>query len=274
MNIIGLGKAGCKIATCLERYPQYTCYKIDVGQEGPRCYDFPAYQKSEEYEEKVPNLKPFFKEVTGDILFVMAGGGAISCASLRILEMLQSKNITILYLQPEVSLLNSTQFLRERMVRGILQQYTRSALFQRMYLVSNEALENIIGNVPIVGYFDKLNEILVSTLHMINIFKKSQPVIGKIEIPRDTCRISTFGIFDPKKDKEKLFFPLDMQRDICYIYGVNEEKLKTDGTLFRTITDQVKRKGSETTNVSYAVFQTKYEDDIAYCVVHASFIQP
>ena len=53
MNVIGLGKAGCAMAKCLEKYPQYTCYKIDVGEaQGERCYDFPAYETTEEYEEQ------------------------------------------------------------------------------------------------------------------------------------------------------------------------------------------------------------------------------
>ena len=43
-----------------------------------------------------------------------------------------------------------------------------------------------------------------------------------------------------------------MIRDICYIYGMNKEKLQTDGNLFRTIVNQMKAKVSDTTNVSYA----------------------
>ena len=125
-----------------------------------------------------------------------------------------------------------------------------------------------------MGYFNKLNEVLVSTLHMINIFKNSEPTLGRIETPRDVCRISTFGIFNSDKNEEKMFFPLDSPRDICYIYGVNKEKLQTDGSLFRTITSQIKKRGSETINVSYAIFETSYEEDIAYCVAHASYIQP
>ena len=66
-------------------------------------------------------------------------------------------------------------------MRGVFQQYARSALLKRVFLISNHHLENIIGNVPIVGYFDKLNEILVSTLHMINVFKNSEPILGRIE---------------------------------------------------------------------------------------------
>jgi hypothetical protein len=274
MNIIGLGKAGCAISTYLERHPQYTCYKIDTEQKGERCYNFPVYETTEEYETKTPDLKSFFKGMKGDILFVVAGGGAISCSCLNILQQLNSENVTVMYIQPELDMLNSLQASRERLVRGVLQQYARSGLLKRIYLISNEHLENIIGAVPIIGYFDKLNEILSSTLHMINVFKNSEPTIGRIEDPREVCRISTFGIFDPQKNEEKMFFPLDMRRDICYIYGMNKEKLQTDGSLFRKIVTQMKTKVSDTTNISYAIFPTQYEADICYCEAHASYIQP
>ena len=32
MNIIGLGKAGCKIAELFKEYPQYTVFKIDSDE--------------------------------------------------------------------------------------------------------------------------------------------------------------------------------------------------------------------------------------------------
>jgi len=274
MNIIGLGNAGCKVATCFEKYAQYTVYKIDVDQTGENNYDFPLFKTTEEYEEKTPDLTQFFKGVKGDILFILAGGGAISCACLNILQQLNSKNITILYIQPELELLNTLQSSRETLVRGVLQQYARSGLLERIYLISNRELEKIIGEIPIVGYFNKLNETIVSTLHMIHVFKNDEAIIGGIENPRDVCRISTFGIFDPEKNTEKMFFPLDKLRDICYIYGINNEKLQSDGALFRTIVDHAKQKVSETMAVSYAIFETSYENDITYCLAHASYIQP
>ncbi len=274
MNIIGLGKAGCKITQCFEKYSQYKCYKIDVGLEGERCYNFPFYETTEEYETKLPSLENFLGGLKGETLFILAGGGAISTASLRILEELNHKEVTILYVQPEIELLTGVQVLRERLVRGVLQQYARSAVFKRIYLVSNPELEKIIGEVPIMSYFDKLNEALASTLHMIHVFQKASPVVGKMELPRDVCKISTFGIFDSENDEEKMFFPLDNPRDVCYIYGVNKEKLQNDGTLFRSIVNQMKTKLSKTTNISYAVFETKYKKDISYCIAHASYVQP
>jgi len=274
MNIVGLGNAGCKIAKSFEKYSQYQCYQIDVGIEGDRSYNFPAYETTEEYEAILPCLASFLKPIKGETLFILAGGGAISVSSLRILEKLDHKNVTLLYIQPEIELLTEVQVLRERLVRNVLQQYARSSAFKRLYLVSNLELEKIIGDVPIMSYYDKLNEVLITTLHMIHIFQNSNPVMGKLNEPRDVCKISTFGIFDAAKNEEKIFFPLDMRRDVCYIYGVNEDKLQNDGTLFRSIVNQMKTKVSKTTNVSYAVFQTKYEDDISYCIAHASYIQP
>ena len=32
MNIIGLGKAGCKIAELFKQYPQYTVFKFDSDE--------------------------------------------------------------------------------------------------------------------------------------------------------------------------------------------------------------------------------------------------
>ena len=85
-TIIGLGQAGCNIADKFSQYPQYKVYKIDVDlKKAPRCYSFPKYNTSEEYEKSCPSLKNFFKHVKGEILFITSCG-LISSASLRILE--------------------------------------------------------------------------------------------------------------------------------------------------------------------------------------------
>ena len=273
MNIIGLGHGGCHIAEEFNKYPQYTCYKLDVSEEGPRCWPFPLFKTAEEYEENVPNLKKFFKPIRGEVLFILAGSGAISGATLGILEQLKTHPISVLYVQPELDLLTTKQKMRERMVRGVLQEYARCGLLRRIYLVSNPAIEAIIGDVPIMGYLDKLNETLVSSLHMIHVFQNTKPVVGKMEDPQDVCRISTFGLFDAEKNTEKMFFPLDKPRDICYIYGVNKNKLQTDGNLFRKIVNQMKSKISPQVNISYAVLPTSYEEDMGFCISHASLVQ-
>ena len=274
MNIIGLGKAGCGIADELSQYPQYKIFKIDVDIEGSGCYSVPAFDKAEQYEKyDFPKLKTFFKGIKGKTFFIVGGSGKISCSSLRILEKIKNLPISIIYIKPDYDLLNEVQKMQDRVVFGVLQEYARSAVFEEIYLISNPDLDTVLGGVPIIGYYDKLNEICASTLHMINVFNNTKPIIGKIEKPKETHRIVTIGLFDAKKNKEKMFFSLDNPRDRCYIYGVREEKLKTDINLFKKLKEQVKSNAEKDLNITYAVFSTDYEYDVGYIIERSPYVQ-
>jgi len=274
LNIVGLGSAGCRIADCFAKYPQYNIYKIDVGISGSGCYNFPKCQNAEEYEKvDLPKMKSFFKDISGETLAIIGGSGKISCASLRVLEYIKKFPISILYIKPDMSLIGGTALLQHRVVFGILQEYARSDVFKQIYLISNEALDNIIGGAPIIGYHDKLNEVLVPTFHMIKVFENTDSVVGKIDAPKQTHKIVTIGLYDTKKNEEKMFFPLDKPRERCYIYGINEEKLKSDRTLLKKIIKQVKENSKDDLRTSYAVFSTDYNYDVRYIIERTPYVQ-
>ena len=142
-----------------------------------------------------------------------------------------------------------------------------------MYIISNSSLDSVVGGAPIIGYYEKLNEVLVSTLHMIHVFQNSKAVLGKIEQPKETHRIVTIGLFDAEKDEEKMFFSLDKPRERCYIYSINEDKLKTDADLFGRLKNQIKSKSEEGLNVTYAVYSTDYDYDLGYIIERTPNIQ-
>jgi hypothetical protein len=275
MNVIGLGQAGCNIADILSAYPQYKTYKIDVGVEGTRCYDVKKQKGPEEYEKNVPSMKTFFRGIKGETLFVVGGSGSISAMCLRIMEQIKDKcEISVLYIRPDTSLLSRNKTLQESATYGVLQEFARSGLLEMLYLVSNINLENILGNVPIIGYIDKINELLVSTVHMINVFRNSEPVMGGIEDPQEASRIATFGISDIEGNEEKSFFSLDRAKERCYIYSINEERLKTDGDLRKKIVSHVKEQSeTEDLKVSFGVFPTNYQQDYCYILNYTSIIQ-
>ena len=60
---------------------------------------------------------------------------------------------------------------------------------------------------------------------------------------------------------------------MVYYYGINEEDLKEDGTLFRKITDYVKAQVEETVNISYGIFKTTYDQKYCYCIKYSSMVQ-
>jgi hypothetical protein len=273
-TIIGLGNAGCNIADEFAKYSQYSVYKLDVGLKRTKTtYPIKEYEKIEDYEEKLPSLKHFFKDVKGELLFVVGGGGKVSSASLSILKHLKKQKINILYIKPEVSLLNQKQAQIERLTYNVFQEYARSGMFNRMFIVSNETIEDVLGGISVKKYHEKINEIIVSTFHMINVFKNNQSITDTYCEPPDGARISTIGTINPKEKEDMLFFSLDNTTDVVYYYAYNKEKLESDSNLMKEIKKTVVEQKENGVRVTYGIFETEYEQDYIYCVNHSSMIQ-
>jgi hypothetical protein len=273
MNIIGLGKAGCAIADCFSKFPQYEIYKFDNGLTGENCFNIPKQKSHEAYEKKLPNFKKDLQKISGDAIFVLCGAGSITGCALRLLEQFSGASVTVLYIEPDMALLSEVEASQERIVKNVFQEYARSGIFERIYLVSNAQVEKSIGDVPIINYYDILNQAIVNTLHMINVFKNSEPILGTFTEPHEIARISTLGIVDVEKNEEKWFYDLQILRDVVYYYGINEDDLRTDGTLFKKIKEYIKDKVEEKINVSYGIYKTNYEQKYCYCVKYSSVVQ-
>jgi len=272
-TIIGLGKAGCAIAERFSQYSQYEVYKMDVGlKRSPRTYGLKGAKHPEAHEESLGSLKRFFKDVSGDVLFVVGGSGAISGASLRILEQLQKCNLHILYVYSDPELLGETAQMQQRLTLNVFQEYSRSGVFERVILIDNARLEEILGDVPIIGFHDKLNELMVPTIHMVNVLSHSDSVVDNISPPHTISRIISYGLVDFETGTENLFFPLDNVREKVYYYAINEDKLKEQGGIHKKIIAQVKANAKDT-KTTYGIYPTQYDQDYVYCVAYSSIIQ-
>ena len=272
-TLIGLGGVGHKLTKAFSKHPQYKIITIDHQIGSDICV--PKQEDPEKYEENFPDINDSLSDVTGDILFVVSGASIISGASLRILQQLHGKgNISILYIHPDISILSQTRMLQTNLVFGSLQQYARSGVFKQFYAIDNQQIDKILGGAPIMGYYDSLNEVIVATIHMINVFSHTEPVVGTLSNPKKTCRISTFGILNPETGEESPFFSLDNVKEKRYYYAIPETELKTDKTLMNKILTQVKDTPQEKdTKVSYGVFSTQYSDKYAYFISSTSEIQ-
>jgi len=275
---VGLGKAGCNIAKAFSKFPQYETFGIDATKEAQITIRKKA--SHEKYDAEFPDLKKKLKFKNEDVIVVTCGSGAISGGILRLLEQLSTggNNLRVLYIQPDVALMGETQKSQERIVKNVLQEYARSGLLERVYLIDNLAIERSIGDVSIVGYYDTLNQAIVNTLHMINVFENTDPVLGNFTQPHPIARIATLGVVAMKDDveeddKENWFYNLTQPRDVVYYYGIGKDDLKNDGTLFRRINRFVKSKIEDGLNVSYGVFETSYEQKYCYCIKHSSMVQ-
>jgi len=274
MDIIGLGEAGCNIAECFRKYPQYNIYKIDVGIEGEKCFSVQEKKNPEDYETTTPNLSAFFADLTEEVVFIVGGAGYISAMSLAILQQIKDKNISILYICPNAKTLTGNKKMLDRATFGILQQYSRSGMFEDIYLISNENVSNIIGNLPILGYYDKINDLIASTMHFINIFDRSKHIYGMVEERENVCRISTIGLLDTETSEEKVFYDLDLVREKSYFYALNKDTLLNESNMVSTLESQVEEKKKEwLTKISYRLYSTEYENNFGFCVNRTSKVQ-
>ena len=288
--IVGLGEAGCNIADQFAKYPQYRVYKIDNGLESFKDlvvddlddpnrrvsnFNMPKQESSEAYEKHCPFMKGFFSDLTSsdDVLFIVGGGGNIAGASLRIMETIKDCKLSVMYIKPDLRLIGGKKYMLNRISFNILQEYARSGLFERIYLTYNPALEEAIGGAPVKGYFDKLNIILTSAVHTVNVFENTKPIFENKSATESHTRLSSYGIVDSETGKEKLFFPLDSIEEKCYYIGVNKEALEDDD-FFKELKENMREKAEkEDVKISYIINESKFDYSYVYVLAHSSEIQ-
>lgn len=276
-TIIGLGKTGCAIADHFASYDQYNIYKIGLGLKGLKkngVYDFPKQANPEEYEAKCPSMKNFFKNCSGEVLFIVDGSEEISAATLRILENVKKKNchISILYIKQDMEYFSNLSQMTNRIAFNVLQEYTRSAVFDRIFLVDLLNIEHLVEHAPLAQQSQAAYETIVSTLHMINVYNHIDSVTDTFSDPPETARIATIGYGQFERDLS-YFFTLDKTREIRYYYGINKERLDSEKGLLKKIKAQLKENNQEGIKASYGIYSTNYEQDYVYTLALSSEIQ-
>ena len=275
MNIIGLGALGCLVAQGISNLNEevYSTYLVDTK----KYKKFKSRKVEQEltpelYEENYKSLKRFFSSLASDSMLVLSGRDLVTSSCLRILEELSPKTkVTVLYLMPDVDLMPKSAKSHEKVIRGVLQEYARSNLLERMYLVSLDNVSTIAGPASLTTRESAMIELVSYYMHMINYYDNSEPVMSSAAPPIPTAKISTVGVFDVKTKQEKMFFDLEFPREIVYYYGISKEKLETDLELYNSIKRHMKEAESE--SVSYKIFQLTSESECGIVLKHASYIQ-
>ena len=274
-TVIGLGEEGCALANVFKNYPQYNVYNVLVGNK--RTLGKTKYikeQKSpEDYEANCPSFKNFFKAAKGDVLFVLDASDISSAASLRILSYIKNCNISILYLRTQTSSLSEQASLNEAVVYGVLQEYARSAVFEKMIIIDIPTVASALSNLTVASYHERIRETIVSTLHMLEVYTHTKPVLSNFSSPNEASRLLTVGIVDMATGKENLFFPLDFAREKWYYYAINKDKLDKDSELLGKIEAQAAVTTHDNLKTSYGIYSTEYEQDYVFAIARSSAIQ-
>jgi len=275
ISIIGIGNGASAIARKFKDISQYDVYELgsSLEEDTPQSFKLKSFSTPEEYDENTPDLKKLFKNLKEHVQVFIVGTSYSSNYSLGILQQIKSHKIDIFYVKPDIELVTGERKLIENVTFGVLQEYTRSGVFNSFTVFSNLEIERSIGDVPIKGYYDTLNGSIFAATHYLNYFMHAEPEIGQVAKPAEINRIRSIGILNVKNLEEKWFFELDVQRDLCYYLCINEERLAQEGLLHRKIVDALKKKSSNAfRKLSYAIYETPH-NDFGYVVAHTNAIQ-
>ena len=265
ITLIGLGNTGCKLVTALSQYEQYKTITIDSGKE------IKEYKTPEEYENKCPSFKKLFKGVTGEIFVFLSASGNISGASLRILEQLKGNKINVVCIHSDPITLSSVGILQQNLVSNVLQEYTRSGLLENLYLIDNSKIEEIMDDIPLDQYWDKINEVICYVFHTIMCLKRTKPMLESSQKEEGISNIRTFALMDDKGSISK-FYNLQHVKNESYFYSYSKER---DGKNKNFLKD-IKTKMSDNeggTNKTFKIFENYTRDKTTYIEISTHILQ-
>tara|TARA_R100000315_G_C5207492_1_gene122794 strand:- start:34 stop:870 length:837 start_codon:yes stop_codon:yes gene_type:complete len=272
MNLVGVGAAGSRIVDSFSVYPQYKRYYVDSDASNRENFFHVRPRPShEEYEAQYESLD--LSHITGDVTVVLAGSGKISGISLRLLEDLAHCNISLLYIKAELVNTGDNAFTREKIVFGVLQEYVRSGLLDKMYIIKNSLVESVLGSVSIANYWQEINQVISSTYHMLNVFKNTEPLLSTITDDKETMKICTMGVVAFSSFDEKTFYDLENARSKKYFFGISQKTLDEEKDLLHKIRSYVADKAGEKCTSCFAIHSTDYEQNYIYVSHHASYVQ-
>ena len=272
MNVIGIGAAGCKIADLFCVLPQYKVFCIDTENEGYENFvEVKERASHEEYEKEYEDIE--LRDCTGETTVILCGAGNISGLVLRLLNQLRNNKITILYIKPDLDTIGVESAMKDRLAFGVLQQYARSNVLSRMFIVDNKNIESILESVSIKNYWGDINKIIFSTYNMFNVYENNEPLLSTFSIIGSTSKIATLGVVNYDTFKEKRFYDLKKTRFRRYYFAINEDSINKEKDLLPTIRNFVKEQSGENTNAAFAIYSTEYPHNYVYSAHFASMVQ-
>ena len=265
MVLIGIGNAGCNLINTFSKHHT----KITITAD-----DFPKHcKKTEDYEEHCPDFSDRLSFDGDECWVALCGAGKVSGCALRVLETIKDKTINIIYIYPDVTLCNTVQIKRNKVLYNVLQQYTRSGLLDRMYLFSNKQIIEVIGDQPITEMFNMINKQISNAIETVEWFKTQQPLLGSEHVAKNISRICTLSVGHFKKNEENMLFLLDNVTETWYIYSINKTQLEKNKDILNIIKNRIIEDENNNIKSSFAIYPSEHKQSFFYSLKLTHHIQ-
>ena len=266
MLMVGPGNAGKNIVKLFK--PHTKNYKIIILDEDDGV---PKQDSVEKYDEHPIKFKQKGLKSHSEAMLFVCGSGKIAGASLRVLEALREYKTTIVYIVPDLEFASDRERKRHRVHFGVLQEYTRSGMIDKMVILDNKTLFTHAGAGTTLKYYDKVNYFIYSTFQNLLYCQNVKPDFGRLHQKKDISRISTIGM-GKLEGEEKLLFPLDSITESCYNINIDEEDLDNDEGIIPKCQQLVRDNKEKNRDTSFAIWKSS-EGNHYYSIHSTHFIQ-
>lgn len=277
-KILGIGQIGCSVIDSFQKIGGYKTFRVSTKLNNFQPKNDALLEETklpEHYENinlsKLKWLKTFSKK--DEVFIVLSGFDLETSSTLAILEKIKPSSITILYLIPDVKILNQKLFQHHRIVSNVLQEYTRSGIFSRIFFVSYKNIDLMVGGIPIIEYNQIIASHISSTFNMLFYLSEIEPLMySNDELPVGS-RISTIGVCDVAKSQMEDFCILKDITDISYAFTISNKDLQEKKDMFKDLKSIMDSSRIEKQRVSYSIFGSEYNKNIGYYVKSTSITQ-
>jgi hypothetical protein len=274
ISLVGIGNFCSELVSNFSLYPQYEIYSINTESSTENCFVVSQFKNAEEYEKNYPEqLNGFIKDSNDEITIFVDGSESISGIILKFLQNFKNRKINICYVKSDLELMGNIEKLQDKIAFNILQEYTRSGLFQKFTIFDKTKLENFLTNVTILDFDEKFNQLVSSTTHYINVYSNIKPILSNNIDLNNISRIESYGLSEIGSLEIKWFYDLNNIEEIIYYFAINSNTLKKEKNLLQTIKNQVKEKQKENVKILFNIYETSYQQNFVYCVGRTKFIQ-
>ena len=157
ISVVGIGDFCCELVNKFSSYPQYEVYNIDSNI-------IPQLKNSEDYERNYPDiLNKLINDKNEELSVFLDGSESISGIILRFLETYKNRKINLYYIRSDLELVGNLEKLQDKITFSILQEYTRSGLFNKfisVFLRFRDDCFGVLGSIfvnVIIRFIQRIN---------------------------------------------------------------------------------------------------------------------
>lgn len=280
--VVGIGEIGQDVIKNLKDYGVYKLHSV-VSPDDERISGIKRHEvdiktmdgkfEHELYDEWFESNDISLPKRYDEAVIVVSGKSDISGTTLRVAERL-NKNLTIVYIRPDLTFLSKLEKMQEKVTFSILQEYARSASIKNLVLFDVKSLELFMGNLTIKNYFNQINHTIASYFHSWMWCENNKPLLSVMPSTTPHARIGTLGTMS-NNDEEIIFFPLKSHddgvpypTDVRYYYMLGGKKLEEDVNLLSQIKDDIISKSDKFNTVGYGIFEV--EEDLETTLIYTT----